>query len=86
MEFLEKVEQKWKVAATSLHNDVLFDTEECHEREANCVEADIDALVRSFEGITGGQVAAEISRRLGRYRSPQWRSPADSVGDFDGNE
>ena len=41
---------KWKVAATSMYDDVLLDTAECHESEANRADADVDTLVRSFEG------------------------------------
>ena len=51
----------WKVAATSLHNDVLLNAEECHEREANCAHANVDSLVGSFEGYGGGEVAAEVT-------------------------
>ena len=41
---------EWKVAATSLYDDVFLDSEECHEvREADCAVADVDALVGSFE-------------------------------------
>ena len=31
VECLERVEQSGKVAATSLHDDVLFDSKECHD-------------------------------------------------------
>ena len=31
VELVEKVEQRWKMAATSLHDDVLFDPEECYK-------------------------------------------------------
>ena len=27
----------WEMAATSLHDDVFLDSEECHEREAHCL-------------------------------------------------
>ena len=40
---------KVKVAAASLHDDVLLDTEECHERETDCSHANVDSLVGSFE-------------------------------------
>ena len=31
VEFLKMVGTKWKIAATSLHDDVLLDGEDCHE-------------------------------------------------------
>ena len=31
LEFLEKVEQSGKMAATSMHSDVLLDSEECYK-------------------------------------------------------
>ena len=37
---------EWKVAATSLHNDVFLDSEECHECEADCAHANVDSLVK----------------------------------------
>ena len=51
----------WEMAATSLHDDVLLDTEECHEREADSANADVDTLVASSEGTRSGEVAAEVS-------------------------
>ena len=42
---------EWQVAATSMHNDVLPDSEECHELEADCADADVDTLVGSYEGL-----------------------------------
>ena len=53
--------RRWKVAATSLHNDVLPNAEECHEREANCAHANVDSLVGGFEGYGGGEVAGEVT-------------------------
>ena len=40
---------KWKVAAASLHNDVLFDSEKLHQCEADCAYADVDMMVGSSE-------------------------------------
>ena len=45
MELLEKGGADWKMAATSIHDDVLLDSEECHERETNCADADVDTLL-----------------------------------------
>ena len=40
---------EWKMAATSLHDDVFFfDSEECHESDTDCADADIVSLVRSL--------------------------------------
>ena len=36
---------EWQMAATSLHDDVLLDSEEWHELEANRAYADVDSLV-----------------------------------------
>ena len=61
VELLEKVEQCGEMAAASLHNDVLPDPEECHEREADCADADVDTLVGSIEGARGCDMATHIS-------------------------
>ena len=58
---LEEGGTKWKVAATSLHNDVFLDTEECHERVADCAYVNVDTLMESFEGTRCGEMAAEVS-------------------------
>ena len=50
-----------QMAATSLYDDVFLDTEECHEREANCVDADVDSLVGSLKSTRGGEVGADVS-------------------------
>ena len=39
----------------------------------------------SLEDARSGHVAPEVSSGLGRYRWPKWRSPANGVGNFDGN-
>ena len=50
------------MAATSLHDDVLLDSEECHEREADCACAHVDSLVGSLKSTRSGEVVAEVSR------------------------
>ena len=35
----------WEMAATSLHSDVLLDSEECHERASHCASIYEDSLV-----------------------------------------
>ena len=49
-----------KVAAASLHDDVLPHSEECYEREADCASANLDMLAGSSESTSGGEVAAEV--------------------------
>ena len=53
---------EWQMAAASMHDDVLLDSEECHEREADCAYAEVDTLVGSLESAGGGEVAAELPR------------------------
>ena len=50
------------MAATSVHDDVLLDSEECHEWETECADADVDSLVGSPESTGSGDVAAEVPR------------------------
>ena len=50
------------MAATSLHDDALLDSQERHEWEANFAHADVDPLVGSLESTGGGEVAAEVPR------------------------
>ena len=45
----EECRTKLEIAATSLYDDVLLDTEDCHECEADCANADVDTLVGSSE-------------------------------------
>ena len=52
---------EWQMAATSVHNDVFLDSEECHEREANCA---MPALIRWWEALT----APEVAKRQQKYR------------------
>ena len=55
----------WELAATSLHNDVLLDSAKCHDWAASCAHAYDDALVGSFGGAGGGNMARQISYRVG---------------------
>ena len=55
------------MAATSTHDDVLLDTEECNECEADCAYADFGTLVGSYEGTRSGEMAAGASCCLGRH-------------------
>ena len=48
------------MAATSLHNNILLDTKEYREREADCAYADVATLVGSAEGTGSGEMAAEV--------------------------
>ena len=50
------------MAATSLHDDVILDSQNCHEREAVCADGDVNSLVGSLESTRSGEVAAEVSR------------------------
>ena len=43
--FLGKGGTVWEMAATSLHSDVLLDSEECHERASHCASIYEDSLV-----------------------------------------
>ena len=85
MEFLEKNAAVRKVAVKSPHNDVLLDSEECHEWKAACAHADVDSLVGSLESTRSGKVAAEVPSGVGRYRWQKWRSSANGVGNSDGD-
>ena len=71
------------MAATSLHYDVLLDSEERHE--ADFADADVDTLVGSIEGTRSGEVAAKVSSGFGRYRWQEWRSPTNRVENVDGD-
>ena len=62
VEFLEKVAQSGKWPQQSMHDDVLLDSEECHERETGRADADVGTLVGSFESDAGDEVAAEVPR------------------------
>ena len=73
------------MAATSMHSDVLLDSEKCYKWKANCADANVDSLVECLEGTRSGVVAAEVSFGLGRYRRQEWRSPTNRVGNSDGD-
>ena len=48
VEFLEKVETVREMAATSLDNDALLNSEECHEQADHCANAYDDSLMGSL--------------------------------------
>ena len=60
-------EAEWKIAPTSMHDDVLLDSEETHKQETDCADADVDSLVGSLESTRSGNMAAEVPSGLGRY-------------------
>ena len=43
------------MAATSMHNDVHLDFEECYKLKDDCAHANVDSLVRSLEGTRIGK-------------------------------
>ena len=51
----------WKMAAASLHDDVLLDSEERHERAPPCAYAYDDSLVGSAASARGYGIAAQVS-------------------------
>ena len=53
------------MAAASLHDDVLLDSEERHERAPPCAYAYDDSLVGSPAGTRGCGIAAQVSRLSG---------------------
>ena len=73
------------MAATSMHNDALLDSEKCYKRKTDSADADVDTLLGSFGSTRSGEVAAEVSRSLGRNRRVKWRSAPHSVRNIDGN-
>ena len=54
------LEQCGRWPRKSLHNTVSLDSEECHEREIHCADADVDALVRSPADARGCEMATKI--------------------------
>ena len=60
-----------------------FHPKECHEWEADCADADVDTLV--WEALRAEKWKAEVSSGLGRCRWKEWRSPANRVGNLDGD-
>ena len=73
MELLE-VEQRWEMAATSLHNDVLLNSEECHKRAANCAYANDDPLVELCElhRLRNGNTNIGLNGRNGGAERTVW--------------
>ena len=61
----------WEMAAASLHNVLLLDSEECHERTSNCAGS--------------GEIAIQISCSVGCYGWAKRRSTANGAGKFVGN-
>ena len=51
----------WEMAATSLHNDVLLDFEECHEGAAHGAHVHDDSLVESLARARGCEMAVKRS-------------------------
>ena len=45
---------EWQMAATRVHNDVLLDSEECCESQADCADADVDSW---WEAVRAPEVA-----------------------------
>ena len=39
----------WEMAVASLHDDVLLDSEECHDQASHCASAYCDSLVGSSD-------------------------------------
>ena len=58
---------EWQMAATSLPDDILLDSSECHERETNCADADVDTLVGSLDSTRSGKIAAQVPSGVGLY-------------------
>ena len=61
VELLEKVEAVWEMAATSLHNDVLLDSEKRHVRASHRASACDDSLVGSLASARGLDMATQVS-------------------------
>ena len=65
-EFLGTCGTEWEMAATSPHDDVSLDSEERHERTANCTSAYRGSLVGRVASARCVEVAAKVSSRVGR--------------------
>ena len=75
VELIEKVEQRmFFLIPKNVTSEIPF-----------CAHANADSLVGSLESARSGQVTADVSRGVGRYRQAKWRSSAYSVGNIDGN-
>ena len=83
MEFLEKVEQsgKWPQEACTT---MFFLIPKNVTSEADRAHANVDSLVRSLESTRSGEVAAEVSSRMGRHGWSKRRSSTNGVGNIDG--
>ena len=82
VEFLEKVKQsgKWpQQACTSMFS--LIPKNVASERPI----ALRPTLIRWWEALRAPAVPAEVSSGPGRHRWPKWRSPANCVGNSDGD-
>ena len=60
------------MAATSMHDDVLLDSEECQECETDCAHADGDSLVGSRESTRSGNVGLEVEEELSSLAIQYW--------------
>ena len=67
------------MAATSLHDDVLLDSEECHESEADCAYADVDTFVGNFEGSGGGGSGNRSTALTGTLQAADLEEPQRTV-------
>ena len=79
MKFPMKVEQGGDWPQEACHDDVLLNSEDCHDCET---DADVGSLVGGLERTSCGIVAAEVSSGLRRYRWPKWRRPSQGCGKF----
>ena len=58
---------EWEMIATSPHDNVSLDPEECHDRTAHCTSANDGSLVESVASVRCVEVAAKVSSTVGRY-------------------
>ena len=84
VEFLDKVEQsgKWPQRARTTMSLLIPKNV---TSETDCARANVDSLVGSFKSARSGEVAAEVSRGLGRHGWPKRRSSTNGVGHVDGS-
>ena len=61
----------WEMAATSLHNDVLFNPKKCNERASHCTNACDDSLVGS--PASAGPLMDAMEELNALYGRPCWR-------------
>ena len=79
------MEQSGKWPQQSLHELFFLITMNITSERPIAFIANVDSVVESPESTRGGELAAEVSRRVGRYRRAKWSSSAYSVGGIDGN-